>query len=93
MHVLPLGHGRKGHQDGLVPGPRRVEAELGAAVVDEVELGVVASADQLPLALSVTWTQNVLITFSPQLKLIEPLKNSKDPTSSTLPSLDFSEAQ
>ena len=75
MHVLPLGHGRKGHQDRLVPGPRRVEAELGAAVVDEVELGVVASTDQLPLALSVTWTQNLMITYSPLLKLIEPLKN------------------
>ena len=75
MHVLPLSHGRKGHQDRLVPGPRRVKAELGAAVVDEVELGVVASTDQLPLALSVTWTQNVLITYSLLLKLIEPLKN------------------
>jgi hypothetical protein len=43
------------HQDRLVSGPGRVEAELGAAVVDQVELGVVAAAEKLPLPLSGTW--------------------------------------
>jgi len=53
VHVLPFGKAWQRHQDRLVPGPRRVEAELGATVVDQVELGVVASTNQLPLSFGV----------------------------------------
>ncbi len=60
MHVLPLGHGWQRHQDGLIPGPGGVEAKLGAAVVDKVEFGVVASTNQLPLPLGITYGQKMI---------------------------------
>lgn len=43
-----LGHG---HEDALDTGARGLETELGASVVDQVELDVAASADLLPLLL------------------------------------------
>ena len=35
----------------LLPGPRGVEAKLGAPVIHQVELGVVTSPDELPVSL------------------------------------------
>ena len=43
-----LGHR---HEDALDTGARGLEAELGASVVDQVELDITASADLLPLLL------------------------------------------
>ena len=53
MHVLPASRQWQRHQDALVARARRVQAELGAAVVDQVELDVPAASEQLPLALGV----------------------------------------
>lgn len=44
---------RQRHEDGLVARLGRVQPELGAAVVDEVELHVAPAPHQLPLPLVV----------------------------------------
>ena len=51
VHVLPLSLERERHQDGLVPGPGGVETELSSSIIDQVELRIVASPDELPAPL------------------------------------------
>jgi len=51
MHVLPSSSQRQAHEDGLDPGVLGVKAELGAAIMDEIELDISAATELLPALL------------------------------------------